>query len=516
MSTESSSENSSDPKVQENTAASSDAVPSQAEEPKRSDQAEKPQPNTDETASKTALERELSELRGLHRTEGEIPKKIRKKLLKKLKKVVIASRQEFVTTVAEDFRGRSSYETLAAEVMLICSAIRHTIRHLDDWTEIEEREVSLTFWPASMYLRPQALGVVGVVSPWNYPIQLALLPIVQAISAGNRVMLKPSEHTPKTSALLAKILHETIGKEYIRVCEGGVDVGVEFAGLPFDHLFFTGAPEIGKKVMAAASKHLTPVTLELGGKSPALIHSSFSIGTAASRIATGKFLNAGQTCIAPDYILCPKDKVSSLVEELSKKISKMYDSLKDNDDYTAIINDRQYERLHALLADAKEKGAKLTVCNPKNEDLKHKIAPHILEGVSDEMLVMQEEIFGPILPIVGYETMDEAINFINDRPRPLALYYFDHKGKRIRELLAKTHSGGVCINDTLLQVSQDDLPFGGIGYSGIGSYHGKTGFDTFSHHKPVYHQSRFSLVPHLTRPPYPKWVRAFVRFLIGW
>ena len=462
------------------------------------------------------MEEHLVALRGLHSTQGEIPKKIRKKLLKSLLKKIIASRNDVVDTISADFHGRSSYETLAAEVMMVTNCIRHTLRNIDEWTEIQDKEVSLTFWPASMYLRPQAVGVVGVISPWNYPVSLALVPIVQAISAGNRVMLKPSEHTPKTSELLKNLLQEAIGPDYIRVCCGGVEIGVAFSGLPFDHLFFTGAPEIGKKVMAAASAHLTPVTLELGGKSPALIHSSFSLSTAASRIATGKFLNAGQTCIAPDYVLCPKDKVGKFIEEIQKHLGKMYPSLKDNDDYTAIINERQRERLLALLENARQKGAKIHPFNPKNEELKYKLAPHIVENIDLNSNLMKEEIFGPILPVVPYETIDEAIAFINARPRPLALYYFDHSSKRIRDILARTHAGGVCINDTLLQVTQEELPFGGIGNSGMGAYHGKAGFDIFTHYKPVYHQSRFSMVPSLTRPPYPKWVRSFIRFLIGW
>lgn len=471
---------------------------------------------TQEETSSVDLEEELASLRKLHISEGEIPKKVRKKLLKTLLKKLISCRDEVVQSISSDFHGRSSYETLAAEVMMVTTSIRHTLRNLDEWTEIQDKEVSLTFWPASMYLRPQALGVVGVISPWNYPVSLALIPIVQALSAGNRVMLKPSEHTPQTSKLLEKILKEAIGHNYVRVCCGGVDVGVAFSGLAFDHLFFTGAPDIGKKVMMAASAHLTPVTLELGGKSPALIHSSFSISTAASRIATGKFLNAGQTCIAPDYVLCPTDKVSSFVEEIQKHLSKMYPSLKENDDYTAIINDRQKQRLLSLVEDAKAKGAKVHIYNPKNEELTFKMAPHIVENVDLNSSLMKEEIFGPLLPVIPYDTLEEAIAFINARPRPLALYYFDHKTKRINQLLAQTHAGGVCINDTLLQVTQDELPFGGIGNSGMGAYHGKAGFDIFTHYKPVYHQSRFSMVPFLTRPPYPKWVRSFIRFLIGW
>ncbi|MAA78047.1 MAG: coniferyl-aldehyde dehydrogenase [Deltaproteobacteria bacterium] len=455
-------------------------------------------------------------LKKIHVSEGEIPKKKRKVLLKKLKKLLIVKRQEVIEVVSKDFRGRSSYETLAAEVLLTCNTIRHTLRHLDEWMEIQDREVDLTFWPAKTYLKPQALGVVGIISPWNYPISLALIPVVQAISAGNRVMVKPSEFTPHSSKFLKDILKEAIGDDYVRVVCGGVEVGVEFSKIPFHHLFFTGAPEIGKKIMAAASENLTPVTLELGGKSPALIHSSFSISTAASRIASGKFLNAGQTCIAPDYVLCPKDKVSEFVEAIKKHLEKMYPSLKDNDDYTSIIHDRHRNRLLDLVSDAQEKGANVHIHNPKNEDLSNKVAPHVLDNLDLESRIMKEEIFGPILPIIPYSSIEEAISFIQDRPRPLALYYFDNNKKRIRGVLSQTHAGGVCINDTLLQVSQDNLPFGGIGNSGMGAYHGKEGFDTFIHHKPVFHQSRLSLVPMLTRPPYPKWVRSLVRFLIGW
>ncbi|MEC7985434.1 MAG: coniferyl aldehyde dehydrogenase [Myxococcota bacterium] len=463
------------------------------------------------------IQKDFKDLKNLQRSKGELSKKERKKLLKKLKKAVISQREEIVRVISEDFGGRASYETLAAEVMLMARNIRHTLQHLDDWMEIQDKELSPLFWPASIQVRPQSLGVVGIISPWNYSVSLAITPIAQAISAGNRVMLKPSENTPKVASFLKRFLQDALGDDIVRVCVGDTETAIAFSKQPFDHLFFTGSPDIGKKVMSAAAENLTPVTLELGGKTPALIHPSYSISKAAGKIAAGKFFNAGQTCISPDYVLCPKDKVSALVEGIQASLSKMYKTLEGNDDYTSIINERQRERVRSLLQDAKDKGAKVTEFNPANETLSIKIAPQIIENPSQDMRILQEEIFGPLLPIVPYSTLEEAIDYINDRPRPLALYYFDTKKKRINQVLNQTHSGGVCINDTLLHVSQEELPFGGIGNSGMGMYHGKYGFDTFTHYKGVYKQSQFNwIVPRLSRPPYPGWVRAIVRFLTGW
>ena len=446
--------------------------------------------------------------------KGPIPRKERIKILKNIRKALKKQRDDIATTISSDFGCRSSYETLAAEIFITCKAIKYNLLYMDEWMESEYPEVDWLFWPAGLEIQKQPLGVVGIISPWNYPLQLSLLPLIAAITAGNRVLLKPSEHTSKTSLFLQKFLQDTCGDDVVRVILGDADVAKEFSSLPFHHLFFTGSTNVGKMVMRAASENLTPVTLELGGKSPAIIHESFSIAKAADRIGTGKMFNAGQTCIAPDYVLCPEDKVDELVECLKKVIEKSYPTLQENKEYTAIINEKQKMRLQFLLDDAKEKGANLTPINPNKEEMSSKIQPYILTQLTDDMVVMQEEIFGPILPIVPYKNLDDAINYVNKRERPLALYYFDHKNSRIQHILQQTISGGVCINDTILQVSQENMPFGGVGSSGMGAYHGKCGFDTFTHHKSIFIQSRFSLTPMLTRPPVAGWIRKLFSFLL--
>ena len=468
----------------------------------------------DTTNQKSTVQLAFSGVMKAYREQGSLSKKDRKKYLKALKKILIKRQEDFVSAISEDFGGRSSMETKFAEILMLVFSIRHTLQNLDEWMENQSSDTHWAFWPARLQVRPQAKGVVGVISPWNYPLKLALTPLAQAISAGNRVLLKPSELAPKTSSLVEEIITEIFPADVVRVVTGGAEVATEFSKLPFHHLFFTGSYQTGKKIMAAASQNLTPVTLELGGKSPALIHPSYSISKAASRIATGKLLNAGQTCLAPDYVLCPKDRVGDFVNAITKTIKKTHSKIENNEDYTAIFGPKHLQRLQSLLTDAEGKGAKIHVINPSQEELMKKMAPTLLTEVSDEMTVMQEEIFGPILPIVPYTNLDEAIAFINDRPRALAVYYFDNRSKRVRQVLNQTVSGGVCINDTILQISQESVPFGGIGQSGMGRYHGKAGFDTFSHLKTVYYQSRFSVIPFVLKTPYTKLIRTLVRFLM--
>lgn len=467
-------------------------------------------------ASDTTLDATYAHLRSTFRTKGPLRYKERVKALKALSKVIRRRREDIITAIDADFGGRSRHETLSAEVFTSVAAIRHTLTHLQDWMEPEARP---TFWamrPSRCEVRYQPLGVVGVISPWNYPVYLAISPIVAALSAGNRVMLKPSEVTPSTSELLVEIIAEALGADIAAVVTGDHQVGAAFSRLPFDHLLFTGSTGVGRHIMSAASENLTPVTLELGGKSPVVLHESFSVRRAAPRIVYGKLLNAGQTCIAPDYVLCPSAKVGALVEAIKTEVGRRYPTLRDNPDYTAVVSDRHHARLTALLADAAEKGAEIVELNPAGEDLSggRRMAPTLILNPTEEMAVMQEEIFGPLLPIVSCDSAEAALRYVNDHPRPLALYYFDGSRRRIRSVLDATISGGVTINDTILHVSQEDLPFGGVGPSGMGAYHGFEGFETFSHKKGILHQSRFTLTPSLIRPPYGRLMSLMMRFLI--
>lgn len=436
---------------------------------------------------------------------SEVPTaKARKQSLKVLLKWIQANEQRVAQAIDADFGGRSHHETRLAEVMIVVNGIKHTRSHLEEWMAPQRREVYWLLEPAQGAVQRQPLGVVGVMAPWNYPFQLAVLPMVQAIAAGNRVLIKPSELTPQLSELLAEMCAACFPPEQVSVVTGGPEIGAAFSALPFDHLFFTGSTQIGRKVMQAAAQNLTPVTLELGGKSPVLVHDSFPVAKAAGRIATGKWLNAGQTCVAPDYLLVPKGKEQAFADALLAEAEKMYPSL--GDDYTAIVSDRHHSRQLALLEDARSKGA--TVLQ-RGEGKGRKIPPTVVLNVSDEMLLMQEEIFGPILPIEAYEDLDQAIARINSRPRPLALYYFDHRDKRAQQVLQRTTSGGAVVNDVVLHLANEELPFGGVGPSGMGAYHGLEGFQTFSHEKAVFYQSRFALNG-LFKPPYG----GFINFVL--
>src|ERR1019366_4375521 len=354
--------------------------------------------------------------------------------------------------------------------------------------------------------RPQPVGVVGIISPWNYPVQLALAPLVQVIAAGNRAMLKPSELVPETAALLHDLIAETFPEDQVTVITGGPEVGEEFSHLAFDHLVFTGSTRVGKAVMKAASENLVPVTLELGGKSPTIVAKDFNVKTAAERIIAGKLFNAGQTCIAPDYVMVPAGSRDAFVEACKDAVAKMYPTLLANPDYTSIVNDKHFARVTSYVEDAKTRGARVVEMNPASETLdaasgKRKLAPTLVLDPTDEMMVMQEEIFGPVLPVVTYQSLDEAIDYVNDHPRPLALYFFSHDKQATDRVLNETISGGVTVNETMLHVAQDDLPFGGIGPSGMGAYHAHEGFESFSKNKPVFRQARVNTTG-LLRPPY--------------
>jgi coniferyl-aldehyde dehydrogenase len=359
---------------------------------------------------------------------------------------------------------------------------------------------------AAAWVEFQPKGVVGIVSPWNFPVGMAIGPLAGVLAAGNRAMLKPSEYTPATSELLARMMAEAFDQDEVSVINGGPEVGAAFTRLPFDHLLFTGATSIGRHVMRAAADNLVPVTLELGGKSPVILGRSANLEKAALRIMHGKVVNAGQICVAPDYVFAPTEKIAEFVAQAKAAVRAMLPSgARDNKDYTSIINQKHYDRLRKYLDDAKSKGAELIEINPNNEDLSrqphHIMLPVVVLNPTDEMTVMQEEIFGPILPIKTYDKIGDAIEYINSHDRPLSLYYFGEDKSERKRVLSSTISGGVTVNDVIFHVAQEDLPFGGSGASGMGSYHGQAGFYEFSHKKSVYRQTPLEIVKML-RPPY--------------
>lgn len=434
----------------------------------------------------------------------------RQQWLKALRDLLSDERQALIYAISQDFSHRSADETLFAELMPSLHGIHYASKHLKGWMKPSRRAVGIAFQPASAKVIYQPLGVVGVIVPWNYPLYLAIGPLVGALAAGNRVMLKLSETTPATGELLKALLAKIFPEDLVCVVLGEADVGMAFSKLRFDHLLFTGATSIGKHVMRAAAENLTPVTLELGGKSPAIVSADVPLKDAAERIAFGKTLNAGQTCVAPDYVLVPEDRVEGFVEAYSKAVRGFYPTLVDNPDYTAIINERQLARLNAYAKDATDKGATLIPLYEQGQA--RRMVHSLLLNVSDDMTVMQDEIFGPLLPIVPYRGLDQAFAYINQRPRPLALYYFGYnKGEQAR-VLHETHSGGVCLNDTLLHVAQDDMPFGGIGPSGMGHYHGHEGFLTFSKAKGVLVKQRLNAAK-LIYPPYGKSIQKLIQKL---
>ncbi|MBK6982706.1 MAG: coniferyl aldehyde dehydrogenase [Betaproteobacteria bacterium] len=436
-------------------------------------------------------------------------------LLGRLEALVKENAGAWADAISRDFGNRSRHETQLLELFPSLEGIRHARRHLRRWMRPERRSTSLWFLPGSSRIVPQPLGVVGIVVPWNYPLYLAVGPLVAALAAGNRAMVKMSETTPATGALLADLAARYFEGGEISVVNGGPDVAQAFCRLPFDHLLFTGSTGIGRHVMRSAAENLTPVTLELGGKSPAIVGRGFPVGEAAGRVMYGKCLNAGQTCVAPDYVLVPRESEQAFVESARLAVAALYPTLARNDDYTSIVDERHRQRLASLLVDAERKGARATEINPAGEDLAAagKRAPTLLTGVDDSMDVMREEIFGPLLPVIPYDRLEDAIAFVNARPRPLALYVFENDRGAVDQVIRNTVSGGVTVNETILHIAQDDLPFGGVGASGMGHYHGREGFDTFSKRKPVFRQSGVNGLK-LFRAPYGGRFDRLVRLLL--
>jgi coniferyl-aldehyde dehydrogenase len=431
--------------------------------------------------------------------------------LKRLRVAFKARSDEFASAMSADFGRRSRHESLLSDTFTVLKEIDYTRRHLRGWMRPKRALADWLFWPASTEVRYQPLGVVGIIAPWNYPVNLALKPLIAAIAAGNHVMLKPSEHTPRTSELLKKLLDDAFPADRVAVVLGGPEVASAFAALPLDHLFFTGSTAVGRKVMAAAAPNLTPVTLELGGKSPAIVAPDYPIATAVDRIAAGKFLNAGQTCIAPDYVLLPKASIPAFVEEMKKYVAQHYGDVAANPDYSSIVNAGQYSRLKGYLDQAHAAGAKIVELAAGDAG-QRVLPPTLVLDAREDLALMQDEIFGPILPLVGVNSVDAAIDYVNARPRPLALYHFDRDRARTRRVLERTVAGGVSVNDTVMHFAQSALPFGGVGPSGMGAYHGRAGFLALSKAKPVLYQSRWTSMK-LMRPPYRGVADFITRFL---
>ena len=414
--------------------------------------------------------------------------------------VLIKYNEKITDALNTDFTCRPREVTLLTDVGAGIAPMKHAIKHLRSWMKPEKRP---TMFPFNLVggrsrIEYQPLGVVGIIAPWNFPVNMVFAPLAGVLAAGNRAMIKPSEFTPATSALMAEMIAEAYDPAEIAIFDGGPEVGQAFSNLPFDHMIFTGATSIARHILTAAARNLVPVTLELGGKSPVVISRSADIEKSLGRIMTGKTLNAGQICLAPDYLLVPEEKLHEVIAAAQKAVAQMYPKILDNPQYTSVINERHFERLNGYLAEASERGQKIIPINPAKEDFSTqqgtlKIPPTLIPEPADDLKMMEEELFGPLLPIRTYNNFEETISYINSKPRPLAAYYFGDDKQEETALISRTTSGGVCINDVVMQVAQEDLPFGGVGPSGMGAYHGLKGFQTFSHAKSIYRQASINI-----------------------
>ena len=462
------------------------------------------------------MHRVLELQKSLNIKEGAPDLELRKDRLDRVIAMVGKYDKHIVKAVNEDFGNRDPVMSAATDVASVIGPMEHAKKNLRKWMKTEKRKAAiaplgsaLSLLGAKAEVRYQPKGVVGAISPWNFPMNLALAPLAGILSAGNRVMHKPSELTPATSDLLKEMIEEYFDEAEMAVFVGDAEVGAAFSGLAFDHMIFTGGTSIAKHVMKAASENLVPLTLELGGKSPVVVGKNAKIKDTAQRVMQGKTMNAGQICLAPDYALVPEEKVEEFVKASVEVTSEMYPEMKDNDDFTSIINQRHFDRIQGYIEDAKEKGAEVVEINPSNEDFTqqphHKIPPTIVLNPSDDMKIMQEEIFGPVLPVKTYKDVSEPVNYINSKDRPLGLYYFGEDNAEKEFVLENTTSGGVTVNDVISHIQMEDLPFGGVGPSGMGSYHGYDGFKEFSHAKAVYKQSKLNLMKLAGLvPPYKK------------
>ena len=437
------------------------------------------------------------------------PLAARRDRLKRTAAMVRENADRICDALSEDFGHRSREQSMITDVASPIGAVDHALKHLDAWAKPEKRGVQfpLGLLGARAWVEWQPLGVVGVIAPWNFPVNLAVGPLAGIFAAGNRAMLKSSEYTPATAELFADLVPRYFGADELAVVTGGPEAGAAFAALPFDHLLFTGATGVGRHILHAAADNLTPVTLELGGKSPAIVGRGADVARATERIAIGKMLNAGQICLAPDYVLAPAAQEQAVVDGIRAAASTMYPTLLENPDYTSVVNDRHHRRLHDWVEDARAKGASVEVVNPAGEDFVasngRKMPLHIVRNVTDDMTLMHDEIFGPVLPIVTYDAIDDAIARVRRGGRPLGLYYFGPDEGERRRVLDRTHSGGVTLDDVVFHNAMEDLPFGGVGPSGMGAYHGHDGFKRFSHARAVFKQSRLDVAKLAgLKPPY--------------
>jgi len=446
----------------------------------------------------------LKDQKDLNISEGNPSYEIRIDRLNRCISMIQNYKNQIINSLQEDFGNRDPVMSAITEVETVVGPINHAKKNLKKWMKIENRKAAiaplgsfLRLLGAKAWIKYQPKGTVGIISPWNFPFQLAIAPMAGILSAGNRIMLKPSEFTPSSSELTKNMINEYFDETEIAVFTGDPSIGAAFSSLAFDHLLFTGGTEIAKHVMKAAAENLVPLTLELGGKSPVIIGKNTNIPDVAQRIMQGKAMNAGQICLAPDYALINKKDIDEFVKQSVTVVTEMYPDLKDNDDYTSIINEKHYDRINNHILDAKSKGAEVVEINPKNEDFSqqahYKIPPTLVLNPTDDMSIMNEEIFGPVLPVKTYDELDEAINYVNGKERPLGLYYFGDDKVEQNLVVDNTTSGGVTLNDVISHITMEDLPFGGIGPSGMGSYHGYDGFKEFSHAKATYRQSKINL-----------------------
>ena len=460
--------------------------------------------------------------RSKFREEGEVTYATRVDRLKRLKAMIIDNKKEFATTTKREFNDARSYEfSLFSEFASKVEAIEYSIKNLKDWMKSERRKTNkpMNFLGGRSEVRYFPKGVVGIISPWNLPFGLTVSPLTSALAAGNRALLKPSEYVPETAALFAKVVPKYFSTDEVAVVTGGQDISQQFAELPFDHLLFTGSTHVGAKVMQAASKNLVPLTLELGGKSPVIIGRSAKLDLAGTRLTFGKLLNGGQLCLSPDYVIVPKELEEKLIARVMHEAQSMYPNITGNTDYAGVFNENHLARLQNYIDDAVAKGAKLTIIGNENFRVakeNRRMPLHILQNVNEDMLVMHEEIFGPILPIMTYDDIAEVPDKVEPRRNPLAMYYFGKDKGEQEYLLSHVQSGGVCINDITLHYIQEDLPFGGVGASGMGAYHGPEGFKSMSHARAIYSQTMIDLLPIIgARPPFGKKFRRRINKILG-
>jgi coniferyl-aldehyde dehydrogenase len=460
--------------------------------------------------------------RSQFRAEGEVTYATRIDRLKRLKALIVENKKEFAETTKREFGGARSYEfSLFSEFAGKVEGIDYSMKHLKEWMKPEKRKTNkpMNFLGGKSQVRHFPKGVVGIISPWNLPFGLTVAPLTSALAAGNRALLKPSEFVPETAALFAEVVPKYFSDDEVAVVTGGAEISQRFAELPFDHLLFTGSTNVGAKVMQSASKNLGPVTLELGGKSPVIIGRSAKLDLAGTRLTFGKLLNGGQLCLSPDYVVVPHELEEQLIARVVQEVQSMYPNITENEDYAGVINERHFARLQNYIDDAVAKGAKLTIVGAdKTRASKdnRRMPLHILQNVNEDMLVMHEEIFGPILPVMTYSDVAEVPDMIEPRRNPLAMYYFGKDKPEQEYLLSHVQSGGVCINDITLHYVQEDLPFGGVGASGMGAYHGPEGFRTLSHARAIYSQTMIDVLPIIgARPPFGNKFRKNISKILG-